>query len=107
MSEISERLRKARLASGHRTASGAAKAHGWAISTYIAHENGQNDYDAERAEVYAKAFKTTPEWLLLGKDNLSAGIDAQLRTLPPEDARRLIEKFSAMIEGVKIVGKLK
>jgi hypothetical protein len=107
MSEMSERLREARIASGHKTASGAAKAHGWAISTYIAHENGQNDYDTERAAVYAKAFKTTPEWLLLGKENPSAGIDAQLRTLPPDDARRLIEKFSAMIEGVKIVGKIK
>lgn len=107
MSEMSDRLREARIASGHPTASGAAKAHGWAVSTYIAHENGQNDYDTERAEVYAKAFKTTPEWLLLGKEIPQAGIDAQLRTLPPDDARRLIEKFSAMIEGVKIVGKIK
>lgn len=107
MSEMSERLRQARIACGYRSASAAANFFGWKVSTYIAHENGQNEYDTTLAEVYAKAFKTTPEWLLLGKELPPAGIDAQLRALPPDDAKRLIEKFSAMIEGVKIVGKIK
>lgn len=107
MSEMSDRLRQARLAAGHKSASGAAKTFGWGVSTYIAHENGQNEYDTERAEVYAKAFKTTPEWLLLGKESPVASIDSQLKSLPPDEARRLIDRFTAMIEGVKIVGKLK
>lgn len=107
MKTMSDRLRNARVSSGYSSASAAAKAHGWGVSTYIAHENGQNDYNPERAEIYAKAFKTTAEWLLFGKDAPASGIDAQLRTLPPEEAKRLFEKFTAMIEGVKTVGKLK
>lgn len=104
---MSKRLRQSRIASGYRSASSAANAFGWKVSTYIAHENGQNEYDTKTAEIYAKAFKTTPEWLLLGKESPAAGIDAQLKTLPPDEARRLIERFTAMIEGVKIVGKIK
>lgn len=107
MMSMSDRLRQARVNAGYQSASAAAKMHGWGVSTYIAHENGQNDYNADRAEVYAKAFKTTAEWLLFGKENPSAGIDAQLRTLPPDEARKLIEKFTAMIEGARIVGKIR
>jgi DNA-binding XRE family transcriptional regulator len=107
MMTMSDRLREARQNSGFSSASAAAKAHGWRVSTYIAHENGQNDYNPERAEIYAKAFKSTAEWLLFGKEIPTAGIDAQLRTLPADEARKLIEKFTAMIEGVKVVGKIR
>lgn len=107
MKTMSDRLREARMASGYSSASSAAKAHGWRVSTYIAHENGQNDYNPERAEVYAKAFKTTAEWLLIGKEAPVLGIDAQLRTLPPDEAKKLFEKFAAMIEGAKLVGRIK
>lgn len=107
MKTMSERLREARQASGFGSASSAAKAHGWGVSTYIAHENGQNEYGPERAEIYAKAFKTSAEWLLFGKEAPGTGIDAQLRTLPPDEAKRLVEKFTAMIEGAKIVGRIK
>lgn len=107
MRTMGERLRHARQDSGFQSASSAAKAFGWTASTYIAHENGQNDYSPERAEVYAKAFKTTAEWLLFGKEQPLGGVDAQLRTLPPDEARRLAEKFLAMIEGVRIVGRVR
>lgn len=107
MESMSSRLREARLESGFSSASAAAKAHGWTVSTYIAHENGQNDYSPERAEDYAKAFKTTAEWLLFGKERVAGGIDAQLRTLPPGEAKRLKEKFLSMIEGAKVVGGIK
>lgn len=104
---MGERLRDARQEIGFQSASAAAKAHGWPVSTYIAHENGQNDYSPERAEIYAKAFKTTAEWLLFGKEQPVIGVDAQLRTLPPDEARRLTEKFLSMIEGAKIVGRVR
>lgn len=107
MMSTSERLRQARINAGFDSASKAAKMHGWGVSTYIAHENGQNEYSPERAKIYAKAFKTTAEWLLFGKESPAAGIDAQLRTLPPDEARKLIEKFNAMIEGARIVGKIR
>ena len=107
MKTMGDRLREARQAVGFTSASAAAKSHGWGVSTYIAHENGQNEYSAERAEIYAKAFKTTPAWLLLGRAAPPIGLDAPLRTLPPEEARQLMEKFQAMIEGVKIVRKIR
>ena len=107
MATMNDRLRDARIAAGFQSASAAAKAHGWGVSTYIAHENGQNDYNPDRAEVYAKAFKTTAEWLLFGKEETVSGIDAQLKTLPPDEARRLFNEFTAMIRGVKIVGKIR
>lgn len=104
---MGDRLKNARIAAGYSSASAAAKAHGWRVSTYIAHENGQNDFDPDRAEIYARAFKTAGEWLVFGKEAPPASIDAQLRSLPPNEAKRLFEKFSAMIEGVKVVGKIK
>lgn len=107
MEHMSERLRQARKNAGFPSASAAARAHGWRPSTYIAHENRQNQFDAAQAEMYGKAFKVPAEWLLLGKSPPNVGIDAQLRQLPPEEAQKLVEKFNAMIEGVRVVSKIK
>jgi len=110
MATPGERLRRARIDAGYRSASSAAKLHGWTISTFIAHENGQNHFDAAQAEIYAKAFKTQAEFLMFGRNiNSTAlpGIDRQLLQLPADDAKALIEKFNAMIEGVRIVKNLK
>lgn len=68
MGELGDRLRKARVAAGFQSASKAATALGVAVSTYSAHENGQNDYGPKEAAVYARKFKVTPEWLLLGRN---------------------------------------
>lgn len=40
---------------------------GWKVSTYAAHENGQNEFDPATAREYAKAFGFEPLWLLLGE----------------------------------------
>lgn len=45
----------------------AAKRHNWPTSTYAAHENGQNDYPADVAERYSRAFKVSAGWLLSGE----------------------------------------
>lgn len=45
----------------------AAKDHNWPTSTYAAHENGQNGFPPETAEVYAHAFKVSAGWLLTGE----------------------------------------
>lgn len=107
MESKAQRLRDARIAAGFGSARSAALSFGWGISTYTAHENGQNEFDADRAREYAKAFKTKPEWLLLGTttDAGAPGIDAQLRELPPEMSKRLIERFNSIIEGVKLTRK--
>lgn len=49
---------------GYTSARQAALKNGWAVSTYSAHENGQNDFDDEDAKTYGKAFKASAGWLL-------------------------------------------
>lgn len=107
MKTMGERLRKARQDARFTSARSAAISHGWTPSTYAAHENGQNDYGAEQAEIYAKAFKVSAEWLLLGKQEAAPGIDKQLMQLPPDEARALIDRFNSIIEGARIIGKTK
>ena len=109
METMSDRLRQARIGAGIDTASEATRKFGWTKSTYIAHENGQNEFDPEQAAIYGKAFKVAPEWLLLGVDAVSKtspGIDRQLLELEPKDSRALIDRFNAMIEGVKLTRKM-
>jgi hypothetical protein len=109
MNDIHSRLRDARFAAGFKSASEAARSHGWPASTYIAHENGQNAYTQKHAHKYAKAFKTKAKWLLLGdgEQDSEVGIDAQLRMMDPDLSRELIQRFNGIIEGVKLAGKLK
>lgn len=67
METMGERLRWARELAGITAARQAAIRHGWKISTYSAHENGQNDFDEEDARAYAAAFKVSAGWLLTGE----------------------------------------
>lgn len=62
--EKHKRLEFARRKAGYGSRTEAAKALGIGISTYTHHENDTRDFDAEAAEIYARKFKTTPEWLL-------------------------------------------
>lgn len=64
--DMDERLKKARKQAGFTSARQAAARLGLKHSTYAAHENGQNAYDAAQAAEYAKAFKVSASWLLLG-----------------------------------------
>ncbi|MBN8294531.1 helix-turn-helix transcriptional regulator [Rhodobacter sp. NTK016B] len=63
---MSERLRRAREDAGFSDAASAARRFGWPETTYRAHENGQRNFPKKRAEIYARAFRVSPEWLLLG-----------------------------------------
>jgi hypothetical protein len=103
MSEKGKRLRKAREEAGLESASAAARLHGWGVSTFLAHENGQNDYDSDQAQVYAKAFKTSAEWLLWGRQPTAPGIDHQLLELPSDVASKLLNEFNAMIKAAKLI----
>lgn len=62
-----ERLKKARIDAGYRTATDAAKALGIPYPTYAAHENGSRQYESDEAIAYARKFKVAIEWLLTGK----------------------------------------
>lgn len=65
-SEIARRLKAAREAAGHETASAAALAAGWAPSRYLAHESGERPLSAKQAALYAAAFGVDPAWLQTG-----------------------------------------
>lgn len=95
-----DRLRDARLAAGYRTAKAAADALGMRPTTYGAHENGQNDFGIDEAQVYAKKFSTDPLWLLTGQYALQKTAIAgdfvpsniiPLRELPNAEIRERID----------------
>jgi phage repressor protein C with HTH and peptisase S24 domain len=65
MDSPSARLRWAREQK-YRSGAEAARALGMGASTYNAHENGQNAFDFEQAEIYGQKFGVTATWLLKG-----------------------------------------
>lgn len=67
MEDSNERLRDARKRAGFKSARKAAQRHGWVISTYASHENGQTAVPQDAATAYAKAYGVTPEWILFAK----------------------------------------
>lgn len=69
---MGDRLKEARRNAGFSSARGAALHFRWSTSTYGAHENGQNQFDAEVAAKYAKAFRVSPGWLLTGESSKSS-----------------------------------
>lgn len=61
------RLKWAREQDGRfETATDAAKAFGWTISTYLGHENGDRNPSRSAAKKYADAYKVPWAWLLEG-----------------------------------------
>ena len=65
--EAAMRLKAARAAAGFESAKSAAEAMGVPVASYIQHENGFRGFKRDRAEQYARRFRTTPEWLLFGR----------------------------------------
>ena len=64
---MSNRLKKARMAAGFKTARIAAESLGKNYNTYAAHENGARGVPIPHAEQYARKFKVSLEWLLTGR----------------------------------------
>ena len=67
MRTAAERLKDARIKAGFRTAKQAAERLATPYPTYAAHENGSRGILKDEAVRYAKVFKTSPEWILLGR----------------------------------------
>lgn len=59
-------MREARAAAGFADAAEAARRFGWTEVTYRSHENGTRNFTKEGAKRYARAFRVSPEWLMLG-----------------------------------------
>ena len=66
-SDMNTRLREERREAGFASATDAIEYCKWKGSTYRAHENGQNNYNAEYATRYGKAYGVSASWLLLGE----------------------------------------
>lgn len=90
-----DRLRAARKKYFPDSASAAAKRHGWTVSTYLSHENGQtSEIPLKAARKYAKAFKVTASWLnhgevetVIAKDQL----EKLIKSIPPESQPEAIQ----------------
>jgi len=67
MSELSDRLMKARIYAGFLTVQEAVDALGVKYPTYAGHENGASGFKAPTGEVYAKKFKVNFDWLMTGR----------------------------------------
>lgn len=65
---MGDRLKRAREGAGYVSAKLAAESMGVSVPTYIQHENGTRNFPADRAQRYARFFRTTPEWLLYGRE---------------------------------------
>lgn len=61
-----DRLRKLRIARGFESAKEAARAFGWNENTYSSHEGGVRGIRKSAAERYAKAYRSTPGFILFG-----------------------------------------
>lgn len=67
MRTSAERLQWARKRAGYETATEAARAFGWTVSTYLGHENGDRNPSRAASKRYGTAFKVRWEWLLEGE----------------------------------------
>lgn len=74
MDSPAERLQFLRKRAGFATATDAARAYGWTVSTYLGHENGDWNPSRESAKRYGTAFRERWEWILEGGAN-AASVD--------------------------------
>lgn len=65
--EPHDRLRKLRIAKGFASATDAARAFGWPENTYKSHENGMRGVKPDVARRYARAFGSSPAYILTGE----------------------------------------
>lgn len=67
--ERADRIKKARLRAGFKTARAAAAALSIPYPTYAGHENGSRGIKDSELITYANAFNVPVEWLAFGKRN--------------------------------------
>lgn len=80
-----ERLREARKKI-FKSAAAFARKVGVNVVTYRAHENGQNGFDADDAERYAKHLGVSPAYLLIGPRSIEMSKVATPPSASPVDA---------------------
>lgn len=102
MAEPHHRLKEAREARGYSSASDAARAFGWAISTYSGHENGSRGIKPKAAASYARALGVSAGWLLTGEGKqgfagvpLVGYVGAGAEVLPVDGGARELDRVAA------------
>lgn len=104
MSEQGDRLRRARIAAGFKTAAAAARRFNFRANTYKSNENGHAPFSYAAAREYALAYAVSAEWLYDGKPSDSpppgpTGGGAVVRPAPvgdPIDLAALRDVIRAM-----------
>lgn len=66
-----KRLKAAREAAGFESVADAARHIGVKYPTYAGHENGSAGFRADSADLYARKFKVSLDWLLTGRGSMS------------------------------------
>lgn len=66
-SDIHDRLKQTRAEAGYSTATDAARAFGWPISSYLGYENGDREPGKDTARKIAEAYRISLDWLLTGR----------------------------------------
>ncbi|WP_165359638.1 helix-turn-helix domain-containing protein [Lichenibacterium minor] len=64
---IHERIKFLRTMKGYKSASEAARAYGWTVSTYLGYENGDREPSKKMAQRIAEAFGVGINYLLIGQ----------------------------------------
>ena len=72
--EIADRLKRARIDAGFRSAAEAANRFGWTGSTYASHENGTRGCKPEDVQKYATALGSDPCYIMFGTAQKTATI---------------------------------
>ena len=71
MTDKAQRLMQARRAAGFETVADAARYLGVKYPTYAGHENGASGFKSDTADLYARKFKVSLDWLLTGRGSMS------------------------------------
>lgn len=90
-----ERLRKARIEAGFRSALAASAAHGWVQKTYYTHESGLASF-RNRVQDYAAAFGVSPDELLGNQEYIE--VQTPLWDMPLIDLADM-DAFTAILRG--------
>jgi phage repressor protein C with HTH and peptisase S24 domain len=72
MTDLSDRLAKARKHAGFSTAQDAVAALGLKYPTYAGHENGSSGFKSTTGATYARRFKVNFDWLMTGRGPMVA-----------------------------------
>lgn len=84
MEQVSDRLRRARLASGYKTVTDACRAFGFKRAAYTHHESGLRGLKTDVAQRYARAFGVSQAWLLTGEGKGPDGKKKQEASTAPQ-----------------------